>query len=53
VLGAGSWQLEAGCWKLAAGSWKLAAGGWLSEEWHFGSFSINPKIDPRRFDPSR
>ena len=27
--------------------------GQLSEEWHFGSFSINPKIDPRRFDPSR
>jgi hypothetical protein len=27
--------------------------GQLSEEWHFGGFKINPRIDPKRFDPGR
>jgi hypothetical protein len=27
--------------------------GQLSEEWRFGGFKINPKIDPKRFDPAK
>jgi hypothetical protein len=27
--------------------------GQLSEEWRFGGFKINAKIDPKRVDPAR